>query len=243
MYHTLDFGLPNIETPVRVNKTGQSAWFNNNDHEHWRATRDSVGSSTVQKFSIYTNDCRSTKGNTHIIKYADDTAIEDHIKTQSDLENYESEISLFVDWCDHHHLQLNVRKTKEIIFDFRKGSNSKEHQIDIKNEKVEIVSNYKYLGVVFDEKLEWSGQSAKICQGMNKRMYFMRQLYSIDLDTKLLTMFFKSFILTVLNFCLPVWGGNAKELDKRKINRWLKHACKMLNRTHLLQFDDICKKN
>ena len=83
-------------------------------------------------FSIYTNDCRSTKGNTHIIKYTDDTAIEGHIKTQSDLENYESEISIFVDWCNQHHLQLNARKTNEIIFDFQIGSDSKEHQISIK---------------------------------------------------------------------------------------------------------------
>ena len=32
--------------------------------------------------------------------------------------------NMFVDWCKEHFLELNVKKTKELIFDFRQTNNS-----------------------------------------------------------------------------------------------------------------------
>ena len=69
-------------------------------------------------FSIYTNDCTTTFSNIPIIKYADDTSIQALITSPDDLENYKLEVLNFVNWCDTHFLQLNVKKTKELIFLF-----------------------------------------------------------------------------------------------------------------------------
>ena len=74
-------------------------------------------------FSIYTNDCSTIFKNIPILKYADDTSIQALIANQRDLTNYESEVERFVQWCDSHYLLLNVKKTKELIFDFRKTDN------------------------------------------------------------------------------------------------------------------------
>ena len=55
------------------------------------------------------------------------------------------EVTRFVNWCDENLLVINVRKTKEIIFDFRKIKNVLT-PLRIKNVDVEIVDEYKYLG-------------------------------------------------------------------------------------------------
>jgi len=47
----------------------------------------------------------------------------------------------------------NVKKTKEVIFDLRQKDNV-PCNIPIKGQEVERVKEYKYLGVVFDEKLD-----------------------------------------------------------------------------------------
>ena len=125
-------------------------------------------------FSIYTNDCQSQSANTPIIKYADDTSITGLIQKQEDLLNYFSAISNFVDWCERHFLQLNVKKTKEIIFDFRLKQNNHE-TVSIGNEEVERVNNYKYLGIIFDESLNWEFQSSKVCSKLNQRLFFLRK--------------------------------------------------------------------
>ena len=96
-----------------------------------------------------------------------------------------------------------------MIFDFRK-SNEKHETIIINNEEVERVKTYKYLGVVFDEKLDWFEQSNKVVCKMKSRLYFMRKLHSIELDRSLLILFYKSCFLSIVNYCLMGWGGNWK---------------------------------
>ena len=51
-----------------------------------------------------------------------------------------------------------VKKTKEFIVDFRRKDNA-HNSIEISGETVERVSEYKYLGVVFDDQLNWYSQS------------------------------------------------------------------------------------
>jgi len=112
-------------------------------------------------FSIYTDSCRSSFENIFIIKYADDTSIQALIRNDSDLNNYYSQVFLFVQWCRDHFLDLNVPKTKELIFDFRQSNNSHE-LVKIRSESVEQVKEYKYLGVIFDEKLDWRSHCNKL---------------------------------------------------------------------------------
>ena len=188
-------------------------------------------------FTIYTNSCRSNIDNIPIIKYADDTSIQALIKNDQDLSNYFSCIHNFVEWCNNHFLKLNVKKTKEMIFDFRRLDNN-HASINITNETVERVDSYKYLGVVFDEKLTWHNHTQKVQKKLNQRMYFLRKLNCFNVDIKLLSLFYKSCVISILSFCLTAWGGNAAKSDTKKINRCLKNASKMLN-NNTDMFDDI----
>ena len=107
-------------------------------------------------FTIYTDDCRSESDNINIIKFADDTAIQCLMKenrTINDTEIYKNQIFNFASWCKNHFLQLNVSKTKEMIVDFRK-SNFNHEKIFIEGQEVEVVENYKYLGVNINNRLD-----------------------------------------------------------------------------------------
>ena len=65
-------------------------------------------------FIIYTSDCRSLSKHV-IVKYADDTVIIGLVSNEEDVTTYIHEINHFVDWCDNNFLNLNVKKTKEMI--------------------------------------------------------------------------------------------------------------------------------
>ena len=72
------------------------------------------------------------------------------------LEQDESEhgpvLHEFVDWCKISNLYLNTSKTKELVFDFRHGAPSPTPTL-IKGEEIEMVMEYKYLGLIIDHKL------------------------------------------------------------------------------------------
>ena len=58
-------------------------------------------------------------------------------------------------WCQDNNLSLNVRKTKELIVDYRKRR-VKHAPIHINWAEVERVESFKFLGVHTTNKLSWS---------------------------------------------------------------------------------------
>ena len=105
-------------------------------------------------FTRYTNDCTSKYESCTILKYADDTVIIGKICNDNATE-YLSEVSDFIAWCKDQYLELNVKKTKEMIIDFR-NRRIVPDRIMIESEYVERVSEYKYLGIVIDDQLKGS---------------------------------------------------------------------------------------
>ena len=111
-----------------------------------------------------------------------------------DHTHYEWEIASFVEYCDRNHLELNVSKTKEMVIDFRRSRTSPT-PISIKNCHVQRVNEYKYLGVIIDDKLSWSSQIDKIVTSLKPRLYCLRKMNSFNLRSEILWMYF----LTVLS--------------------------------------------
>ena len=70
----------------------------------------------------------------------------------------------------------------------------------IHDQVVEIVPKYKYLGTVFDEKLNWNDNTDAIMKKGQQRLYFLRKLNSFSVDKIILTPFYKSFIESILTF-------------------------------------------
>lgn len=54
---------------------------------------------------------------THLIKFADDSAIKGLLSNSE--ESFRKEIDLFVKWCQENYPKLNVLKTRELIIDFK----------------------------------------------------------------------------------------------------------------------------
>ena len=151
-------------------------------------------------FTLYTNDCRGTK-EAPIIKYSDDSAILD---LSNDDNYYFTEVAKFTEWCEMNYLMLNVSKTKELVIDFRHKP-SYLPDLVIKGEKVERVSQYKYLGTVLDSKLNFDQNTALIQKKCHSRMYLLQKLRNLNVNPSVLQMFYRAFIESVLTFSF--WDG------------------------------------
>ena len=245
----IDFGIPNsislwildflIERPQFV----FLKLSNSNFQSSTLITNTGAPQGTVLApilFSIYTNDCTANYDNIPIIRYADDTSIQALVKNDNDLLNYRTEISRFVQWCDVHFLLLNVKKTKELIIDFRQKNNTHE-EIIIKGEQVERVQEYKYLGVIFDENLDWCKNSESLQKKVNQRLYFMKKLNTFKIDVTLLKLFFESCVMSLFYFCITAWGGNVRFKERQSMNRSIKYCYKIFKNTNVVNVEDILK--
>ena len=124
-----------------------------------------------------------------------------------------------------------------MIFDFRIKDNHHDN-IVINDQQIERVHDYKYLGVVFDDKLDWVHNSDRIQKKINQRLFFMKRLSAFNVDKVLLGLFYESCIVSLFCFCINAWGGNVRAKDKYKINRVIKRSNKLLHTTTHRSLDD-----
>ena len=165
---------------------------------------------------LYTADCRSTDESCPVVKFADDTELVGKIKYDEDAI-YHKQIENFVNWCDKNYLYLNVSKTKERCIDFRKNQRCPT-PVYIKGKAVKRVDTCKYLGVVFDSKLNWKENINSVLKKVNSRMYCMRKLRLFGVNSDMLVTFYNAVTGSVC------WGGNISKLDRGRLEKIVKKS-------------------
>ena len=109
-------------------------------------------------FLLYINDLCNTITNCNTYLYADDTALvasapdlfTAHSNLQHDLENV-------ANWCKGNKLSINVKKTKGMLIGTRSMVKKRCNvpPIRIQGSTIDLVFQYKYLGVTIDELLSF----------------------------------------------------------------------------------------
>ena len=189
-------------------------------------------------FTIYTNSLSSTSyKNTYIVKYADDTAILGCIENDDSTE-YNNCIKYVTEWCDNNFLLLNANKTKEMVFDFRRRKQLPS-AIKIKGEEIAQCKEYKYLGVIIDDKLSFNSHIAISFKKANSRMHCIRVLNNIGVNAQIKTNIFNAFVIPVISYASPAFYYLAHTLpaNAKRIEKWAaKLGCNNIS------INDACRK-
>ena len=168
---------------------------------------------TLALFTMYTNDCQGTT-KTPIVKYSDDTAIEDLSNSDS---VYFSEVNKFSAWCKENYLDLNIVKTKEMVVDFRKNPPPVPELI-IDDVVVERVAEYRYLGTVLDNNLTFDKNVDTIHKKCQSRIYCLQKLRNIGVASDILEMYYRACIQSVLTLSFMCWYGSLGVSGKKVLN-------------------------
>ena len=150
-------------------------------------------------FSLYTSDCRSSNESCSIVKFAGVTVLIGLI-SDDDSSKYVDEINQFANYCKTNFLESNVKKTEEMIIDFRKSKDLPD-PIIINDHTVERVSTYQYLGVMLNNDLSWSNNTDYIMPKKNSRLHCLRKLKKINVNICILKFFYQLVIKSVFTYC------------------------------------------
>ncbi|KAK0146668.1 RNA-directed DNA polymerase from mobile element jockey [Merluccius polli] len=179
-------------------------------------------------YTLYTNDCQASSLAHTYFKYADDTALVGFLHPDtSSVGGFEREVQGFINWCSDNFLQVNVKKTKEMLIDFsKKGILVSPSEIN--GEQIERVSSYKYLGIEIDDKLCFNHCAQTKCKKLQQRMLFLRKLNDFRLDSSILQLFYKSLLQSILSFGLICVFGNLRVQNQKKLQRIIKSASRVI---------------
>lgn len=170
-------------------------------------------------FILYTDDCRSTQPNCHLVKYADDTVL---LSLHSGpAQHHGPVLQEFVEWCDSSKLDLNITKTKEMVVTF----SSRQRELAaaaitrIHGMPVEVVEEYRYLGTVFDNLLKFSANTEEILRRSHQRMYLLRKLNSFGISTPVMMTFYYAFLESIMTFSITCWFHSLSIQNKTRLQR------------------------
>ena len=176
-------------------------------------------------FSIYTDRITSTLSNVTVIKYADDTCIIGCISNKQDLDSYFNEIDRISRQCVDLDLLLNASKTQEILFSTQR-TKPDSPPIVLNGQGITMCDKVTYLGVLLDQKLRFEDHVQSVVSKAEQRMYIVRNFVHLS-TVPLATMLFKSFIVSLLTYCLPILYTHVFAKDKKCLRKFFKEAANL----------------
>ena len=130
-------------------------------------------------------------------------------------------------WSEDHKMELNLDKTKKIIFNFTKD---KKFTINMTSEgkEIEVVNQTKLLGTVISLDLKWDSNVHSIIIKANARMEILRKLSEYKSKKEDMKLIYFSSIRSVLEQSCQVWYSGLTEENANDLERIQKNAMKII---------------
>jgi hypothetical protein len=184
-------------------------------------------------FLLYINDIVFSSNVFKFNLFADDTSLfySNNNKNEA-TEVINSELAKISDWLAANKLSLNVGKSKLLIFDNKRKQNDNVENgntinITLNGQNLKEVDNAKYLGVLIDNKLNWTHQINAINMKLAKGTGLLAKIRHYVPNDVLKSLYF-SFVNPYIDYNLLNWGMAApSHLDP--INLKLKKAMRILS--------------
>ena len=182
-------------------------------------------------FILHLNDLPDALESCSVLMYADDTVLFCSGKQASTIEStLNRELSRIENWFQVNCLFINATKTESMLFwTSSRLSNIDSFSVNINGVPIKRVTEFRYLGVVFDERLSWNEHIKSIlckagkCVGMLGRV--RRHITFHSANTVYISM-----IRPIIEYCSCVWAC-CGEVNSGTLERLQNRAARIVAQT------------
>ena len=172
-------------------------------------------------FGVFMNDLPLFLKKVNIDLYADDINLYSEGVSVKKIENTLSkDIQVFEKWCYNNKLKVNIKKSKSLLIctkQRRLKLGNPELKLKLNNEHVECVKEHTILGLVVDNDLTWSSHINLLCRKLSTIIGLLWRIKDyLSYDMKI--MYYNSFIVSRMDYCICIWGVFGVYLSISEIN-------------------------
>lgn len=157
-------------------------------------------------FNFYINDIIKISAKPTFVIYADDTTI---LFRNSSTTTLHLEINDCLDklhsWSRLNSLEINVNKTKAILFSPKQSSAVLEGSLLLGNNIVEVVDSVKALGVHFHKNMSWDLHINHVISRIARSVGILAK-FRFFLPQQIKLKIYNALFLSHINYCVLVWG-------------------------------------
>ncbi len=153
-----------------------------------------------------------------VLMYADDTVI--LAESEAGVRNALKAMEMY---CEKWKLDINCKKTKITIFS-KDRCQPENYNFQFKGEKIDVVENYKYLGVTMSYNGSFKLCQEELCQQGKRAMYsLIAKCRKFDLPIDLQLELFDAMVLPIITYGCEIWGYRTiRDLENLHIT-FMKH--------------------
>jgi len=166
-------------------------------------------------FLIMINDLPNSLQDVESSLFADDSCI---FKSGKNLKHITKSIQKNLDkissWCDLWGIKMSLDKTVAVVFSHRQNL---DIELTINNQPLKIENKAKFLGLIFDSKLNWNEHVTYLEQKCNKRLNLMRAVAgnAWGANKKALLTIYRSLIRSVIDYGAIAYNSASDSTKKR----------------------------
>ncbi|MEW8342608.1 MAG: reverse transcriptase domain-containing protein, partial [Candidatus Thiodiazotropha taylori] len=161
-----------------------------------------------------------------VLLYADDIVI-----IADSPEKLQHSLNGFVTYCKSWKLNINYDKTKIVVFGSR---NIDKLVFEMEGNNIEIVKNYKYLGVIMSNNGSFLSARKCVYEKANKAMHLLyKRINNLNLPLDLQLKLFDKTILPIISYGCEIWGFENLQMFERIHNSFLRTIIKCKKSTPL----------
>lgn len=188
-------------------------------------------------FSLFINDLplSLSNSNAYIDLFADDSTLHTSDSELSKLDSIlQKSINEIQNWCQINKMALHPQKTKSMLITSRqKRQYNQSHQplklsLNINNNEIVQVHNYKLLGVILDDEFHWTKHVDHISKKISRNIYLLRQLKHYAHSNALL-IFFHAHCMSYFNYASVVWSAHTSNCNISRLNTLHRRAIKIIS--------------
>lgn len=176
-------------------------------------------------FLIFINDLPNAT-DFYIKLFADDTFL---CAQNDDIELLEEEVNVQINkvyqWLASNKLTLNISKSKFMIISNKKRIKS-NFNVSINDSPLEKCDNYKYLGVIIDNKLNWKSHVEYISTKISKACGVLSKLRHC-LSSRVLIEIYHALVHSYVRYGILTWG-NASDTTLKPLQALINRAVRIM---------------
>ena len=176
-------------------------------------------------FLLYINDI-SDQMRCQVRLFADDCVLYSMVDTnQASSEEIRHGLTKVVEWCDKWLMKLNVKKCAAMRISRKKDIVTPSY--NIRGDQIDVVNEYKYLGVKMTKNLSWNHHVEGIVAKANKNLRFVKRVFK-ESPKNVKESVYMSLVRPLVEYACAVWDpnpgsglGNDVEMVQRRAARFV----------------------
>ena len=173
----------------------------------------------------------------HVILYADDiayikavTSVQDSTDLQNDINRIDAELTA-------KFLDLNAAKTKLMQFSVSPVP-PEPPVLSVRGNAVERVPNFRYLGLLYDERLSWADHARVKARGLKRAVGALNAIFGKKRSHEVFRRIYVQQIFPVLSYAIQVWYPSHAQ-NRILLERAQKFALRTIQRDYTRNYCDL----